>query len=133
MKVSNALIIRLGNFGLANTSEHDLPGDAAYIAFRFRRDAMKVYRELADRQAALKAEAREDASRYDEMNAALLKDTSEVRATPLGVRDWLTLSAENRHTLMPGDRDVRVDFFRFFESDLEGILWKDDDEAATES
>ena len=132
MKISNALIIRLGNFGLANTSEHDLPGDAAYIAFRFRRDAMKAYRELAERQKELQADTAGDTTRYDELNAELLKDTSEVRATPLYVRDYLTLAAENRRTPMPGDRDARVDFFHVFENDLEGILWADDNEAPKE-
>ena len=125
MKLSNALIIRLGNLGLANTHEHDLKVDAAYPVFRFRRDAMRVYRELAEHQAALRKEAGEDKAKFDELNAAFLKDTSEVYATPIGVQDFLLLSAENRRTPVPG-KDTFVDFFHTFENDLEGILWADE-------
>lgn len=128
MKLSNALIIRMGNLGLANTHEHDLGGDAAYRAFRFRRDAMRVYRDLADHQAALRAEAGDDKAKFDELNAAFLKDVSEVYATPISVQDFLLLSAENRRTPVPG-KDTFVDFFHAFENDLEGILWADEQPA----
>lgn len=125
MKLLNSLIIALGNNGLANTSEHELPGDEAYKSFRFRRSAMKVYMELAERQAELKKDAAGDNERYKELNAALLKDTSEVWATPLAVKDYLVLSAENRHTPVPGTERT-IDFYRAFENDLEGILWADE-------
>ena len=72
--------------------------------------------------------AGEDKAKFDELNAAFLKDVSEVYATPISVQDFLLLSAENRRTPVPG-KDTFVDFFHTFENDLEGILWADEQPA----
>lgn len=127
MKLKNALIIRLGNSGLANTTAHDLSGESAYKAFRFRRSVMKAYGELAERQAALKVEAGEDENRYRELNEALLKDETEVYASPIPVLDYLALASENRRTRVPAKGELYVDFFQMYENDLEGVLWEDTD------
>ncbi len=125
MELKNSLIIRLGNMGLANTTAYNLDGEAAYKAFRFRRDGMKAYNALAERQAAMKAEAGDDTDRFKAMNEALLNDTTEVWASPLPVRDYLALAAENRRTRVPSKDERYIDFFRAFEDDLEGVLWVD--------
>lgn len=127
MLLSNRLIIALGNAGLGNTTEHALAGDAAYAAFRFRRSGIKAYQELAERQKELRKEAGEDDARFDELNAELLKDESEVWVRPLSAQDYLALAGENKRTPLPGGKDAFIDFYRFFENDLEGILWTDND------
>lgn len=127
MNIKNKLIIALGNSGLANTTEHSLSGDSAYNAFRFRRAVMKAYMELGERQAELKKEAGEDEERFKELNAALLKDESEVWASPIPVKDYLALASENKKTPIPNTDGGFLDIFRFFENDLEGILWKDEE------
>ena len=123
MNLPNTLIIRLGNAGLMNTTEHSLAGDAAYKAWKFRRSAMAAYNELAKKQAELKEEAKDDEARFAELNEALLKDESEVWASPLAVPDFLALAAENKRTPVPGDNPAFIDFYRVFENDLEGVLW----------
>ena len=133
MKLQNKLIIALGNSGLGTTTGHSLSGDSAYNAFRFRRSVMKAYQELGERQAALKKEAGDDEERFKELNAALLKDETEVWASPLPVKDYLLLASENKHTPLPGSKGGFIDYFRAFEYDLEGILWKDEEETTQQN
>ena len=86
---------------------------------------MKAYNELANRQAELRKEAGDDDARFKELNEALLKDESEVWATPLPVQDFLALAGENKRTRIPSEKELYIDLFRVFENDLEGILWTD--------
>ena len=125
MTLPNSLIIALGNNGIGGTTEHSLRGESAYNAFRFRRSLMKAYNELANRQAELRKEAGDDDARFRELNEALLKDESEVWATPLPVQDFLALAGENKRTRIPSEKELYIDIFRVFENDLEGILWTD--------
>lgn len=126
--MKNQLIIVLVNCGLLATTEHSVPAKDAYKVYKFRRECGKAYDELAKRErdfaesAGVEGEPTpEQAQRIAELRAEMLADESEINVTPMPYESFHALANENKETLAPNGQ--KIDIFRVFEEDLEGILW----------
>lgn len=139
MKLKNQLIIALGNSGLSNTTEHDVPAADAYKAYKFRKAVIKAYQELAEKEKDFSKDAgveegkeptEEQTKRISELRAEMLKDESEVGdIKKMSFESYHILAKENKAVPVPfqlGDKVVNrnIDVFRAFEEELEGVLWE---------
>ncbi|MBR3467080.1 MAG: hypothetical protein IKH15_07685 [Bacteroidales bacterium] len=139
MKLKNQLIIALGNSGLANTTEHDVPAADAYKAYKFRKAVIKAYQELAEKEKDFPKDAgveegkkpsEEQNKRISALRAEMLKDESEIGdIKKMSFESYHILSKENKAVPVQfqlGDKVVNrnIDVFRAFEEELEGVLWE---------
>lgn len=140
--MKNLDIITLVHSGLLETTEHTLPNEDAYKAFKFRKAVGKAYSAIREKEAELpgvagtekgKEPTQEQSEKIAELRKAIFNDETELDGSiiPLSWDGWCALSNENRETkvvLNVGGKTVTrtVDTFRACEGILEGVLFKID-------
>lgn len=139
--MKNLQIIMLVNSGLLETTEHTVPNEDAYKAFKFRKAVGKAYNAIREKEAELpsvagvekgKEPTEEQQKKIAELRQALFDDETDLgKIIPLSWDGWCALSNENRETkvtlVIAGKTVTRtVDTFRACEDILDGVLYKID-------
>lgn len=140
--MKNLDIITLVHSGLLETTEHTLPNEDAYKAYKFRKAVGKAYSAIREKEAELpgvagvekgKEPTQKQGEKIAELRKALYDDKTALDGNiiPLSWDGWCALSNENRETkvvLNVGGKTVTrtVDTFRACEGILEGVLFKID-------